>query len=148
MSTNIYSQQHKEDEKRKDPQMLVLLDAKQTKPERKTRTNNKTLDFPTERKDTMITKEHRQQIEKDFEVEDGVITTPGKFEGSMVYVPAFWDLTLEGGEDEIEWDGDTLISIFHVTSEDRGIFPELQGAKTLEIWEDSFGFVWANLTED
>ena len=41
----------------------------------------------------------RQDIENAYEVRDGIICSPGKFEGEAVYAPYFWEAYLNGGED-------------------------------------------------
>jgi len=58
---------------------------------------------------------------------------PGKFEGSPAYVPYFWDIGMDGGADDEEWDGDTPIWVFHITPEDRAMFPELGKQRTVEV---------------
>jgi len=67
---------------------------------------------------------------------------PGKFEGEPVYSPYFYDLAMNGQEDDIEWDGDTEISVFTVTEEDRAIFPELSNIKTIRLWISDTGFCY------
>ena len=71
-----------------------------------------------------------------------MVKGPGKFEAEPVYAPYYWDLAMISGEDETECDGDTLISVFNVSDEDRAIFPELNDVKTIRLWEDGNGFVW------
>lgn len=83
----------------------------------------------------------RADIERDYNVVDGVIRSPGKFEGEPVYAPYFWDAFLNGMQDED--DGEFLL--FNVTDEDRVEFPELQGVSQVSLGEDSQGFVY--LTE-
>lgn len=74
--------------------------------------------------------------------EHGIITSPGKFENDMLYAVHFWDLALEFGEDETIYDGgDTSISLFHISPNDRMAFPELGKVEWLGIYEDSQGFV-------
>ena len=67
---------------------------------------------------------------------------PGKFEGEPIYAPYFWDMAMNGMDDDTEWDDDTPISVFTVTEEDRALFPELDDAKTVRLWEDGNGFVY------
>lgn len=68
----------------------------------------------------------------------GVIASPGKFEGEMIYVPYFWQMYLEGGADD-EVNG---VLKFRVTDEDRALFPEIpKRQKWVRLWEDSVGFV-------
>jgi hypothetical protein len=75
----------------------------------------------------------------DYEVRDGKIRSPGKFEGECRYVPYFWDVFLEGGTCT-EHDDDVLE--FEVDAqEDVGLFPELAGRKAVFLKEDDQGFV-------
>lgn len=78
----------------------------------------------------------RAEIEQAYKVENGVIRSPGKFEGEAVYVPYFWDVYLDGGADED--DGEVLV--FYVSDEDRATFPELQGP-TVMLRQLDNGFV-------
>ncbi len=59
-----------------------------------------------------------------------------QFESEMPYVPFFWDDYLNGGGDD---DGERLK--FKVTKQDRNIFPELKGKRTVVLWESDSGFV-------
>lgn len=69
--------------------------------------------------------------------EHGIITSPGKFEGEMVYCPAFWDASLNGCADVD--DGPT--QKFKLTAEDRAEWPELKGRHWLTLYESEQGFV-------
>lgn len=80
---------------------------------------------------------NRTQIEQEYAVENGRITTPGKFEGEAVYVPYFWDAYLNGFADR---DNGTVLG-FDVTAEDKKLFPELKGRRTVKLYERSDGFV-------
>lgn len=88
----------------------------------------------------------RNQILADFDIEDGIgtINTPGKFEGEMLYVPYFWDMVMDGGGDT-QYDGDTPIDYFEVTTDDIRLFPELDGTKRIAVWESDSGFVNSEL---
>ena len=66
------------------------------------------------------------------------VTRPGKFEGEAPYVPYFWEAYLNGMADDD--DGTTLV--FHVTDEDRELFPELKKVRRVYLVEDSNGFVY------
>ena len=68
---------------------------------------------------------------------EGRITSPGKFQGEMAYVPYFWSLYLDGCADRD--DGDVLG--FDVGRKDREMFPELKGRRTVNLIEDFDGFV-------
>jgi hypothetical protein len=79
----------------------------------------------------------RQEIEKEYRMQDGRIRSPGKFEGEMVYVVFYWNSFLDGGADD---DTDDVLS-FNVTPEERSAFPELGKAKTVRLREREDGFV-------
>ena len=80
----------------------------------------------------------RADIERDYTVADGRITSPGKFEGEQVFAPYFWDVYLNGLADGD--DGEVLT--FEVDDTDRGLFPELENAVEVQLNEDSNGFVY------
>jgi hypothetical protein len=73
--------------------------------------------------------------------QDTIIHDPGKFEGEHISVPHFWDLVLDGKDEEV-YDGDTLVSFIVIDSDDRAQFPDLTEYGLL-LWEDSQGFVRA-----
>lgn len=74
---------------------------------------------------------------------NGTIVEPGKFEGEPLYVPYFWNAALEGFSDEDYVDEfGTLISTFRIADEERRRFPALDKASSLQLWEDSQGFVY------
>lgn len=72
----------------------------------------------------------REQIEKDYSVQDGVIKSPGKFEGEPVYVPFYYDWSLECGD-----------SVVMISEPDIIMFPELTGYTAIMIGESDNGFV-------
>lgn len=83
----------------------------------------------------------RNQILKMYDVDtNGVIQSPGKFEGEMLYVPYFWLAYLDGGADDD--DGEYLR--FDVNADDVALFPELEGIGLVALSEDSQGFVHAS----
>lgn len=65
------------------------------------------------------------------------VSHPGKFEGEAVYVPYYWDIYLDGGADRD--DGDVLG--FDVSPDERVMFPELKGRRTVKLIESNDGFV-------
>lgn len=80
---------------------------------------------------------NRATIEAEYAIESGIIRSPGKFEGEAVYVPYFWDAYLNGFADR---DDGTILG-FDVTAEDRAMFPELKGRRTVRLYQRSDGFV-------
>lgn len=86
---------------------------------------------------------NRKEILAWYDVDQyGIIHSPGKFESDMLYAVHFWDLTLESGEEEMVYDGDMPISLFHISPDDKTAFPELNDIAWLGLYEDSQGFVY------
>ena len=87
----------------------------------------------------------KEQIIKEFKIDDftGLITSPGKFEGEMIYAPYFYDLALDGHQDDVRFDGDVQVDIFNISKTDTDHFNELSSdlGNTLELWQDDMGFV-------
>jgi hypothetical protein len=90
----------------------------------------------------------RAQIIAEYQVDEhGLIRSPGKFEGEMVYVPALWDATLNGEADYIGEDENDNAMRIGLTDEDRAEFPELGAAKSAILWESESGFVYCTLED-
>ena len=80
----------------------------------------------------------RSDIIRDYQVDNrGIIRSPGKFEGEMLYVPHFWDVFLDGLADR---DNGRVLG-FDVTPEDKVEFPELKRRRTVKLVENDQGFV-------
>jgi hypothetical protein len=74
----------------------------------------------------------REELKEQYAVNRrGVIVTPGKFVGQMLYVPYFWDKYLNGLADDTTGD----IITFFITDEDRQEFPELGQARVITLLE-------------
>jgi hypothetical protein len=84
----------------------------------------------------------RKDVTSDYDIKDGRISSPGKFEGEAVYAPYFYDAYLNGMADD---EGDRLV--FDVTAEDRREFPELKNVKRVFLSEDDNGFVYCETEE-
>jgi hypothetical protein len=78
---------------------------------------------------------------KSYRVQDGIIVSPGKFEAEPEYVPAFWDVVLNGCADETIDDGGREVSIVLVTDEDRARWPELRDIHAVAMVESDQGFI-------
>ena len=77
----------------------------------------------------------------EYTVVNGIIRNPGEFECERVWVPYYWDLALNGeGEDELDYDGESVATRFVVDSEEAEAFG-LECGVTVELFEDSQGFV-------
>jgi hypothetical protein len=73
-----------------------------------------------------------------YKVENGIIRSPGKFEGEAEYVPYFWDSVMEGGGD-FEARGDIIGC--YITPEEKLRFPTLRRRRTVKLYERDDGFV-------
>jgi hypothetical protein len=82
----------------------------------------------------------REAIEKDYKISrGGMIKSPGKFEGEMIYMPYFYGVFLEGGADGEDENGRIKVL---VDNQDRLIFPELGKTRKHVIFTvDDSGFV-------
>ena len=87
-----------------------------------------------------------QSIREEYNVVDGIIRNPGKFEAECEWVPYYWELALNGeGEDIADYDesgevvGD-IVTRFVVDPEEAGAFG-LECGAAVEIFQDSQGFV-------
>lgn len=81
---------------------------------------------------------NRKEILENYDVDKyGIITSPGKFEGEMLFVPHFYDVYLNGGAD----DCGKYVSI-EITAEDRAEFPEIpKRLRKIQLIITSTGFV-------
>ena len=89
----------------------------------------------------------REEILKDYKVDEhGIIMSPGKFEGEMLYVPYFWDISLDGGGLD---EGEDWCSL-KIESEDYAEFPELiKGVDDYIILSTSeSGFIYNELVTE
>lgn len=66
---------------------------------------------------------NRNEIEKNFQVKNGKIMTPGKFENESVYLPAFWALVPEVGEEVLV--DRHIVHQVEITPDLRKSYPEL-----------------------
>jgi hypothetical protein len=74
----------------------------------------------------------RDELQRQYEVnKKGVIVTPGKFAGQMLYVPYFWDRYQCGCAD----DTTAGFITFFITEGDRKEFPELGQAQVITLLE-------------
>jgi hypothetical protein len=91
----------------------------------------------------------RIQIEADYHVVEGIIRSPGKFEGEPVYVPYFFDLMLNGMADESYEDDATgnTADYFNITPADRQEFPELEEVARVILYYRTDGFVVSDIVE-
>lgn len=84
---------------------------------------------------------------EEYTVVDGLIRNPGKYERECVWVPYYWELALDGdGEDELDDDGESVATRFVVDYEEAEAFG-LECGATVEVFEDSQGFVIGTVVE-
>lgn len=79
----------------------------------------------------------RQEIEQRYKIENGIIRSPGQFEGEAIYVPHFWEAFLDGFADR----DDGRVLGFDVTADDKAEFPELKHRRTVKLYQRDDGFV-------
>ena len=82
----------------------------------------------------------REEILKKYSInESGVITSPGKFEGEMLYMPHFWECYLNGESNTLQ-DGSLSVPI---EKKEKEMFPELgKRKKVVRFNIDDNGFIW------
>lgn len=86
--------------------------------------------------------ETRQDVYEHYEVnESGMIMSPGRFEGELVYVPYLYEVYLHGGH--LSDDGE-IITI-EVEDKDRAMFPELENASRAYIQVTDTGFIYCSV---
>lgn len=93
----------------------------------------------------------RDEVLKDYEVKDGRIVSPGKFEGEPVFAPVFWQMGLEGfsdGDDGKVYSFRFAFSGRRGNPQDEALLKEwpelgkwLGRKRSLKMYEDSQGFV-------
>ena len=77
---------------------------------------------------------------------EAIVSSPGKFEGEQAFVPYFWELAMDG-EDSVEYDGDTPLSVFSPQSFEIQAF-NLPTDCVLILWETGQGFVSPRVFEN
>lgn len=79
----------------------------------------------------------RLDVLRTYDVKEGVIQSPGRFEGQALYVPYYWNAYLCGNAHEV---GADLIQ-FTVLGSDRTQFPELGSRIVVQLRQRSDGRV-------
>ena len=91
--------------------------------------------------------ELRAQLEQ-YQIRDGLIASPGKFEGEPLYVPFLWDAIMNGGGEPVGTCKNDNAEQVSIDTHDQRIFPELQGVQAVILWEDDQGFVHHTLSKE
>ena len=90
--------------------------------------------------------EAASRIREEYDIVDGIIRNPGKFECECEWVPYYWELALDGdGEDVSEYDEEgypigCFVTRFTVDHEESDAFG-LECGAMVEVSQDSQGFV-------
>lgn len=71
----------------------------------------------------------------------------GKFEGCPSYVEYFWDLALNGGNEDRVLD-DVVYTYLRIDPEDRSLYPALPENKYIVVWESEQGFIHFSFTNE
>lgn len=84
----------------------------------------------------------REEIESEYTVRNGVIVSPGKFEGEPIYAPYFYDAMMNGVQDDTtEDDEGNTVDTFFITDDDIEQFPELKNIEAVFLTYYDNGFV-------
>ena len=95
----------------------------------------------------MITKE---EIIAEFDIKDGIIQNPGKFEGEPIHTVYYYELMMDGEGEDIYADGvatedaEPEYTQFIVDSDESDMFGLRIGSE-VRVWVDSQGFVVSNI---
>lgn len=91
----------------------------------------------------------RQEIMRTWKVDQyGIIRSPGKFEGEVLYAPHYYELMMDGmGETSFSDEHEMEKTVFQITADDTAEFPELGNGKTVELYEDESGFIYCHVNE-
>jgi hypothetical protein len=95
--------------------------------------------------------ELRRSVERDYDSDSGRITSPGKFEGEPLYVPALWQLAMEGFQDDTMEIGTILYEIFSIDSEVESAFADYslkRAGDYILLWSDDNGFVNSSIVTE
>lgn len=89
----------------------------------------------------------KEEILKTYDVNsDGIIISPGRFEGEMRYIPKFYDWVMVGGSDQVLYDSyDRPHDLFVLDDEIKKEFPELKSYSHILLWSDDNGFVFSDV---
>lgn len=82
----------------------------------------------------------KADIERDYTVVDGVIRSPGKFEGKPVYAPALYELVMDGVTETLMWSDESISDILEIEDNFRTEFGIPTSIVALSCWEADTGF--------
>ena len=81
----------------------------------------------------------RREIEDLYQIADGIIRSPGEFQGEARYMPHFWTRFMDGGADEDA--DDSSVVRCTVTFGEVMEFPELKLGQVVRFYEDEKGSI-------
>lgn len=86
----------------------------------------------------------RDEVLNAYDVSDlGIIRSPGKFEGEMIYAPYYWDWALHGEGEMMQDSTGSNWTVFKVHPEDRVLFPEIpSNVHSVALMVTDQGFVY------
>ena len=79
--------------------------------------------------------------EYELVVKNGIIVSPGKFQGETSDIPVWWEQVIEGNHDQEIEIGSLIWHIFIFTDEDKIDMPEYAEDYGIALCEDDQGFV-------
>jgi len=94
---------------------------------------------------------NRDKILNTYEVDgNGIITSPGEFEGQIIYAPYYWDIHLDSSRGTwVHSKFCGLIDYFEVNDDDRNQFPEIPKNVTMIcLWANKKLHSWKDLDHD
>ena len=84
----------------------------------------------------------RSEIKDAYHIsERGIIISPGKFEGEMLWAPYFYDLMGDGSGEQFSFEEGHGIEFAKLIADDKKQWPELSDCYGISIEESSQGFV-------
>ena len=83
----------------------------------------------------------QKQIADEYTVENGIIQSPGKFEGQPTYTVHFYDMWNNGFLEDECFDDGWCMAYCNIDNDDIAEFPELKGTDCMTIHETEYGFV-------
>lgn len=91
----------------------------------------------------------RKEIESEYTVENGIIRSPGKFEGEPVYAPDFYDAAMDGCGEDLAYMDDgwgEFTTLIAIEDSDRKEWPEIDHSEMFAlVTESNQGFVSVQL---
>ena len=86
-------------------------------------------------------------MQDEYDTDNGLICSPGKYEGEPLYVPYLWEIVLDGGGEPVDDPDrpDATMDLVGLSDDDKRRFPALTGFDHALLWADDNGFVYCDL---